>query len=184
LRGRRGGKRDGRRPDVLDVGEVVGEDAVLLPAVQVEERREAPGPTVHVRGHEHVVVETEDRVVHGRVVVAKLGAVAVTERIEVVERRADPGTERTAEALLLVASSDVRGVRVGNGDPNRAAGGRLATEEVDEPRVVLGQVEERVAKQIDVGLRIAEKLPPHFRGDVDAVRVGVDDLRGRRLPAG
>ena len=41
-------------------------------------------------------------------------------------------------------------------DPDHATGRGLAAQEVDEPRVVLGQVEERVAEKVDAGSCVAE----------------------------
>lgn len=149
----------------------------------MEEWREAPGPAVDVRSHEHVVVEAERRVVHRRVVVAELDAGTLAQGVEVVKRGADPSAKRAAQLFLLVTPDNVGRVRVGDGDPNHAARGGLAAEEVHEARVVLREMEERVADQVDVGVGLAEELPPELGGDVDAMRVRVDDLRCRRLGA-
>src|SRR5438128_1761501 len=71
------GYRNGCGPHIFEMGQEVLEDAILVTPAKVEQRRQATGPSVEMWRHEHLVVEAEDRVVHGHGVHPKLDAYAL-----------------------------------------------------------------------------------------------------------
>jgi hypothetical protein len=146
----------------------------------VEKRREAAGPPIDVGRHEHIVVEAEDRVVHGEGVKSELDP-----RSPAAGRdsQAKSGSSRQACRRDLPprrARLPSRTLGQPTRDADGASGRCLAAHKVDEPRTVLRQVQECVHEQIDVPASSAEQLPLQIRGEVGAVRIGVDQLgRGR-----
>src|SRR5581483_4681748 len=112
----------GRGPPPPEVGDEVVEEPVVLRPPEEEDRRSVALQGVEVRGDEHLVVASEDRVVHRRAVVPELDAWDPEQRLEMVEGRPDPVPKGTSESFLGVAFGDVAGLGVRQRDPDAAPG--------------------------------------------------------------
>ena len=97
-----------------------------------------------------------------------------------MQRGPHPSDQATVQALLGIAFHEVPRRRINQGDSDSAAGGGLAAQQLEQPRMGLGQEQHGVGGQVDLALGVHHQGPPPLRGHVGAMGVGGDDLGGGR----
>src|SRR5262249_19208032 len=134
----------GLLPDLVELVEEAGEEAVGTQLSDVESRMLKAVSPVEVRRHDHLVVEAVDGVVEVHVVVADLHAEQRLQGLQVAERHVDAGRQGAVQVFQGIPIEDLLALGVGHRDAHPAATGAALLDDLRKVDVLLTKEQEGV----------------------------------------